>query len=157
MRLNDSTDIALRVMIYAATAGERRFTIDRIVEVYAVPRSTVMKVVNALTQGAFLAARRGRGGGLSLARPAAEISVGDIVRHFETDFALVECMRAGNACAITPRCRLIAPLREAKAAFIAVLDRYSVADLAISPADFGLGPFRTPDIANGPRPTDAGR
>lgn len=138
MRLNDTTDVALRVMIYAASLGAQRFTIDQVVAAYGVPRSTVMKVVNALTQGGFLTAQRGRAGGLNLARGAEEIGVGAIVRHMETDFALVECLRAGNGCAITRSCRLIAPLAEARAAFLAALDRYSVADIALSPAEFGL-------------------
>lgn len=138
MRLNDTTDVALRVMIYAASTGGRRFTIDQIVEAYGLPRSTVMKVVNALTQGGFLTARRGRSGGLNLSRAAGETSVGAIVRHVETDFGLVECLRGGNGCAITRCCRLMAPLVEARAAFLAVLDKYSVADIALTPAEFGL-------------------
>lgn len=138
MRLNDTTDIALRVMIYAASLGGRRFTIDHVVDAYGVPRSTVMKVVNALTQGKFLLAQRGRSGGLHLAQEAEKIRVGAVVAHMETDFGLVECMRSGNCCAITPSCRLIAPLGEARAAFLAALNRYTVADIAISPADFGL-------------------
>lgn len=138
MRLNDTTDIALRVMIYAASIGGRRFTIDHVVEAYGISRSTVMKVVNALTQGEFLLAQRGRSGGLHLAQDADKIRVGAVVAYMETDFGLVECMRAGNGCAITPSCRLIAPLAEARAAFLAALNRYSVADIAIAPADFGL-------------------
>lgn len=138
MRLADSTDIALRTMIYAASAGGRRVTIDSIVEAYSLPRSTVMKVVNALTQGRFLDAQRGRSGGLRLSRPAAEISLGDIVRHMETDFALAECMRDSSKCAIRCKCRLIAPLNEARSAFMAVLNRHTVADIALAPADFGL-------------------
>ena len=141
MRLNDSTDIALRVMIYAASAGDRLFTINNIVEAYGVPRSTVMKVVNLLTRGEFLLAQRGRAGGLRLARSADDISVGAVVQHMETDFALVECMRSANACAISCKCRLVDPLREAMAAFIATLHRYSIADIAISPAEFGLPPL----------------
>lgn len=138
MRLNDTTDVALRVMIYAASLGGRRFTIDQVVAAYGVPRSTVMKVVNALTQGGLLASQRGRSGGLRLARPAQDIPVGAVVRQMETDFGLVECLRDGNTCTITACCRLIAPLDEARAAFLAVLDRYTVADIAIRPADFGL-------------------
>ena len=138
MRLNDTTDLALRVMIYAVSIKGRRFTIDHLVEAYGAPRSTVMKVVNALTRGKFLTAQRGRSGGLHLARDAHEIGVGDIVRHMETDFDLVECMRSGSGCTITSSCRLIAPLAAARAAFLATLDTYSIADMAISPSDFGL-------------------
>ncbi|WP_244270952.1 Rrf2 family transcriptional regulator [Thioclava nitratireducens] len=83
-------------------------------------------------------AQRGRSGGLGLARPAQEIGVGTIVRHMETDFDLVECMRSGGDCTITAACRLIAPLAEARAAFLTTLDAYTIADIAISPRDFGL-------------------
>lgn len=140
MRLNDSTDIALRIMIYSASVGDRLFTIDDIVATYRVPRSTVMKVVSALTRGAFLRAQRGRSGGLRLARKADEISVAAVIRYVETDFALVECMRSSNACTITCQCRLIQPLQEALAAFLAALEAYSIADIALKPAEFGLAP-----------------
>ncbi|MEO1952578.1 MULTISPECIES: Rrf2 family transcriptional regulator [unclassified Thioclava] len=138
MRLNDTTDLALRVMIYAASMKDRRFTIDHLVAAYHAPRSTVMKVVNALTRGEFLTAQRGRSGGLGLARAAQEIGVGTIVRHMETDFDLVECMRSDGDCTITASCRLISPLAEARATFLATLDNYTIADIAISPRDFGL-------------------
>ncbi|WBU63353.1 RrF2 family transcriptional regulator [Paracoccus aerodenitrificans] len=136
MRLNDSTDLGLRIVIFAASCGDRLFTIDEITATYRMPRSTVMKVVNALTQGGFLIAQRGRSGGLRLARPAAEISVAAVVRHLEPGFGLVECMRTGNQCVITSQCRLIAPLRQALEAFLAVLGEYSIADIALTPEDF---------------------
>lgn len=136
MRLNDSTDMALRIMIFAASCGDRLFTIDEIVSVYHLPRSTVMKVVNTLTRGSFLTAQRGRSGGLRLSRPAAEISVGAVVYHLETDFGLVECMRTGNQCIITGRCRLVAPLQKARDAFLEALGECSVADIALTPEDF---------------------
>lgn len=135
MRLNDTTDLALRVMLHAASAGGRRITIDEIAAVYRQPRSTVMKVVNALTRGRFLTAQRGRAGGLRLARGSSEISVGAVVRHMETDFGLVECMRTGNQCVITCQCRLIAPLREALDAFFHRLDACTIADITLTPAD----------------------
>jgi len=138
MRLNDSTDMALRVMIFATAQGDRIFTIDQLVATYRLPRSTMMKVVNALTRGEFLIAQRGRSGGLHLARPADQISVGAVVRHLETDFGLVECMRTGNQCIITCQCRLIAPLKRAMEAFLEVLDDCSVADIALTPADFPI-------------------
>lgn len=141
MRLNDTTDVAMRIMIYAASNGTRRFTIDQIVAAYGLPRSTVMKVVNALTQGKFLMAQRGRSGGLHLAQDGAAIKVGDVVRHMETDFSLVACMRPSSDCAISQFCKLKSPLTEARAAFLAVLDEYSIADIMLDPVLFGI---RTP-------------
>jgi Rrf2 family transcriptional regulator, nitric oxide-sensitive transcriptional repressor len=75
---------------------------------------------------------RGRGGGLRLARAPGEIVVGAVVRQTEDDLALVECF-SGGACAITAPCRLRRVLREALSAFLAVLDRYTLADLIEDP------------------------
>lgn len=138
MKLNDTTDLALRIMIYAASVHPRRFNIDQIVQAYGLPRSTIMKVVSSLTQGNLLAAQRGRGGGLYLARAASDISVSEVIQHMETDFDLVECMRTGNNCTITKSCKLISPLMAARKAFIETLGQYSVADVALAPRDFGI-------------------
>ena len=75
---------------------------------------------------------RGRGGGIRLARPPEAINVGAVVRRTE-DLALVTCFEGGT-CLIAPACILQTALREALAAFLTVLDRYTVADLVSSPA-----------------------
>ena len=79
-----------------------------------------------------MATPSGRGGGLRLALPPGEIVVGAVVRQTEDDLALVECF-GGGACAITAPCRLRRVLGEALAAFLAVLDRYTLADLLGAP------------------------
>jgi Rrf2 family nitric oxide-sensitive transcriptional repressor len=48
----------------------------------------------------------------------------------EENMDLVECFDAASSqCAIEPACGLRSPLREALEAFLAVLDRYTIADL----------------------------
>lgn len=140
MRLTDSCDLALRVLIYAASHDDRLFTIDDIVTAYRQPRGTVMKVVNALTRGQFLAAQRGRSGGLRLARPPSQIGIAEVIRHIEPDFQLVECMRPGNDCLITAECRLIDPLQRAMRAFFDTLARHTLADMILP-----VTAFRRPD------------
>lgn len=136
MRLTDSSDLALRILIYAVSVKERLFTIDDIVATYGQSRGTVMKVVNLLTRTGFLTGHRGRNGGLSLAKPADTIIVSDIVMQTEPDMGLVECLRPGNTCRITASCRLIHPLQRARAAFISTLSEYTLADIALPPKVF---------------------
>jgi Rrf2 family transcriptional regulator, nitric oxide-sensitive transcriptional repressor len=62
------------------------------------------------------------------------------VRSTEPDFALVECFESGDHCLITPRWRLRGMLHEAMDAFMRTLNRYTLADLLLSPADFGIEP-----------------
>jgi Rrf2 family nitric oxide-sensitive transcriptional repressor len=138
MRLTNFTDYALRVLMYAAMRGEQLITIEETAQRYGVSRAHLMKVANVLTRRGYLTAVRGRSGGLRLGRPAEEIGLGDVIRATEPDLNLVECFGTGNRCVITPSCRLRGVLGEALQAFVSTLDRYTLADLVLTPAQFGL-------------------
>jgi len=67
-----------------------------------------------------------------------EISVGALVRATEEEFSLTECMQAnGRSCTISPACRLKGMLHEALAAFLAVLDKYTLEDIVRNRATLG--------------------
>jgi Rrf2 family nitric oxide-sensitive transcriptional repressor len=140
MRLTDFSDYSLRLLMYAAARTDRLITIEETAELYWISRAHLMKVANQLTRAGFLKSVRGRSGGLALAERPERIRLGDVLRVTEPDFALVECFRGENGCLITPRCRLRGVLREALAAFAGTLDRYTLADLALNPEDFGILP-----------------
>ena len=140
MRLTRFSDYSLRVLMYAASRGERLITIEETAATYRISRTHLMKVCHQLTRAGFLRAIRGRSGGLVLARAPSEIGIGEVLRLTEPDFVLVECFGSGHGCAIAPRCRLQGVLHEALAAFLATIDRYTLADLMLNPADFGLAP-----------------
>lgn len=140
MQLTRYTDYAVRVLLHVgARETEQRSSIAEIAQVYGISRNHLMKVVQDLGQAGFLTTVRGRGGGLQLGRPAEDISIGEIVRHTETGFDLVDC----TSCIVAPACSLPRILNEATAAFLAVLDRYTLADVLSRRADlrglFGHG------------------
>jgi Rrf2 family nitric oxide-sensitive transcriptional repressor len=128
------TDYSLRVLVYAAARpGERCLTVD-VADAFAISRHHVVKVVNELQHLGFLETVRGRNGGFTLAQPAAKIRVGDVVRRTEATMTLVECFDRGtNTCPLAGACGLKGILREAFDAFLAVLDRYTLADLVKRP------------------------
>lgn len=140
MRLTNFSDYALRVLMFAGSKEGGRITIEETSLFYGISRAHLMKVVNALTRAGYLKAVRGRSGGLILGREPGEIGIGDVIRVTEPDFALVECFTAQNRCAISNCCRLRGALREALDAFVASLDRYTLADLILSPEEFGIAP-----------------
>ncbi len=134
MHLTLHTDYALRLLMYLGLQSGQRCTIEEVARHYGISRNHLMKVALTLTQQGFVDSLRGRNGGLRLARPPAEINVGKVVRSTEDNFALVECFdAASNTCPIAPACQLKQPFAEAVRAFLAVLDRYSLADLLASP------------------------
>lgn len=135
MRLTKSTDYALRVLLYAAAHPDRRISTEEISRAYGISLHHLGKVVNLLGRSGWLDLKRGRGGGLTLARAPDAISIGAVVRSVEPDLFIVECFdRARNTCPIVPACGLVAPLAAARDAFLAVLDRHTLAD-ALPAAD----------------------
>jgi Rrf2 family nitric oxide-sensitive transcriptional repressor len=125
MRLKSYTDYALRVLMHLAARPDRLASIAEIARTYRISHNHLTKVVHDLRKEGFLDSVRGRSGGVRLARPAGEISVGEVVRHTEGGFDLVDC----GSCVIAPACALTAALHEARKAFMTVLDGYSLADL----------------------------
>ena len=137
MRLTQWTDYSLRVLMYCAACEHRDLpvTITEIADSHGISRSHLTKIVQQLGAKGLLETTRGRGGGIRLCKPAAEINVGDLVRQTETDFAMVECFDAQtNQCCLSPRCRLKGVLQQATNSYLAVLDGVTLADL-IAPAD----------------------
>jgi Rrf2 family nitric oxide-sensitive transcriptional repressor len=136
MRLTYLTDYSLRVLMYVSAVPQRLVTIQEIAQGYGISENHLMKVVHGLAQHGFIETVRGRGGGIRLARPASDITVGAVVRAVEDDFALVECFRTDNTCRITPVCRLRGTLQQALGAYFEVLDNRTLAELVGKPKAF---------------------
>ena len=128
MQLTLYTDYSLRMLLYLGIVEDA--TIGEIADAFQVSRNHLVKVAHHLGKAGYIHTTRGRSGGLRLARPAEEISVGDVVRHMEPNFHLVECLNPQHKlCSIVPACKLKDVLVEAHHAFLDVLDKYSVESL----------------------------
>ncbi|ABE30595.1 Rrf2 family protein [Paraburkholderia xenovorans LB400] len=134
MRLTDYTDYSLRVLLYLAVRGEGLSTIQDISDAYGISRNHLMKVVQQLGELGWVETVRGRNGGLRLADRTSALTVGEIVRATESDFALVGCFpdQQGErrACVITSQCRLRGALEAARHAFLSELDRHTIGEVA---------------------------
>ncbi|MEU6812395.1 Rrf2 family transcriptional regulator [Streptomyces sp. NPDC046831] len=133
MRLRRSTDLALRVLMRLAVAGESNPTTREVATDMDVPYTHAAKVVAELTRMGLLAARRGRGGGLALTEAGRGASVGAVVRAFEGDGDVVDCEGGPVPCPLRAACRLRGALRRAQEAFYASLDPLTVADMVADP------------------------
>lgn len=126
MRLSQASDFALRILMLLARQ-EEPMTIEAISEKLGLVKSHVMKISAKLRQAGIVEAQRGRVGGVSLATEPCQISVGQVVRAIEPDFAIVECMRAGKSdCSFMPDCKLKLTIHKATEAFLQTLDRQTL-------------------------------
>lgn len=133
MRLTRYTDYAMRVLLYLGARPDRLCSIAEVSRAYGVSQNHLMKVVNDLANTGYVATARGRYGGIRLGRRPAEINIGALIRHTEDGFDLVDC----GSCVIAPACGLTGALHEALAAFMAVLDGYTLEDLLARRIDLG--------------------
>ena len=133
MQLSAYTDYSLRVLVYAASRPDQRCLTADVANVFGISRHHVVKVVNGLQHLGYIETTRGRSGGFKLAQPPEHIRVGDVIRRTESAM-LVECFdRHTNTCPLAQACGLKGALAEAFGAFLAALDRYSIADMVATP------------------------
>ncbi len=134
MQLTQYTDYSLRVLIYLAMKTDGMTTITELADFYAISRNHLVKVVHHLAQQQLILTQRGKNGGMRLARPPEQIKIGDVVRLTEPNFYIAECFnRDNNQCVLTSDCQLKSILYEANAAFLATLDRHTIADTIANP------------------------
>jgi Rrf2 family transcriptional regulator, nitric oxide-sensitive transcriptional repressor len=152
MRLTAYTDYTLRTLMYLAVHVDRHATIAEIATAYRISETHLMKVVHQLGVSGDIETLRGRNGGMRLGKPAASINLGAVVRRTEADMEVVPCFEDEKLCIIGGACTLTTALRTALAAFLAVLDQYTLADL-IAPRRrlaslLGVEPSRSARLAS---------
>lgn len=130
MRLTTRTNLAMRTLMFCAVNSDQLVRKADVAEYCNASENHLALVIHMLAQAGFIETTRGRHGGIRLSKPPEDIVVGEVFRHFESDVPFAECFdTAGNACPITPCCRLREALVAALDAFYASLDRVRLVDL----------------------------
>jgi len=129
MRLTIYTDYTLRTLMFLALCPERLVTVAEIAETYNISENHITKVVHQLGVAGDVRTIRGRFGGMRLAKRPEALNLGTVVRRTEPDFAIAACFDNRDACPLQAACVLEKALAAAAAAFLAVLDHYTLADL----------------------------
>ena len=108
MRLSSLADYAVVMMSAAARhCGQARVNAVILAEETGVPLPTVQKLVSKLSAAGLLRSARGAGGGFTLARPAAAISLADIIEAVEGPIAMTSCVdEARHDCGLEGSCRV---------------------------------------------------
>ncbi len=108
MRLSNMADYAVVVMSAASRhCGSARVSATDLAAETGLALPTTQKLVSILTKAGLLRSARGTGGGIQLARPAAAITLADIVEAVEGPIALTSCVDTGNHnCTMEGNCRV---------------------------------------------------
>ena len=138
MRLTTRTDLAMRALMYCAHHYPQIQRKVDIAQACEVNENHLAQVIHVLGVRGFLATKRGRQGGVTLARPAAEIAVGAVFRALEAEVPFATCFDAdGGQCPLKRACGLRCVLARAVNAFYETLDEVTLDTLLGDELSFG--------------------
>lgn len=138
MQLTQFTDYSLRALIYI-TLRKESCTIKDITEAYGISNNHMVKIIHNLAKLGLIKTIRGKNGGITMASQPETINLGRIITQLEPHFDLVPCFNKAKAnCCIAPVCKLKGVLHEAQAAFMEVLERYTLADVLHNKSDLSV-------------------
>lgn len=129
MRLTQHTDYAFRMLIHAALRAPALTTVGEVAHDFRLSAAHLNKVAQTLAAHEYLQTVRGRAGGLRLVREPGLIRLGQVAKITEPDFQIAPCMTADGNCPIYEPCILRGALSQAAGAFLAELDKWTLADL----------------------------
>ena len=151
MRLSNLADYAVVLMSAAARqCGSVPIHAGMLAEQTGIPGPTAQKLVSHLARAGLLVASRGSGGGVRLARPAAAISVADIIEAVEGPIALTSCVAEGrHDCSLEGSCKVQPHWGVVNGAVRGALQDISLATLSVAPTKSSPMGLSTPIEANG--------
>jgi Rrf2 family protein len=137
--LTQKAKYALRALAVLADSDPRvPMPIHEIADRAHAPQKFLESILLELRRHGVLASTRGKSGGYVMARPAAEVQVGDVIRMVDGPLAPIPCasLTAYRPCADCPdpgTCSIRLVMRRVRDATAAILDHTTVADLAKTP------------------------
>jgi Rrf2 family protein len=149
LRINRQTDYAVRVILALAKRGEgTRLSSATIQQEMLIPQSFMGRIVAQLAQAGLVVTYPGRDGGLQLPRPAAEITVKDVVEAFEGPVMLSECMQSKGEddCPFRANCPVSSKWARVQVAMLRELASISFADLVKEALSIPLVSSNTPSL-----------
>jgi Rrf2 family protein len=129
MRVSAKADYAARAAVELATAVDGPIKADRIAEAQGIPGKFLETILLELKHAGIVRSQRGPDGGYSLARPAAEISLADVIRAVDGPLANVRGDRPENVEYSGSAARLTDVWVAVRAALREILERTSLADV----------------------------
>ncbi len=96
IRITRLSDYGIVLLSHLAVQPTRLYTAPDLASEARLPAPMVSKILKKLARSGLLASHRGAHGGYNLARPAADITVAEIITALEGRIAVTECIE--DAC-----------------------------------------------------------
>ena len=122
MKLTRGTDYGILGILYLAIQPfEKLILLHEIAESQDIPESYLAKIFQDLSKGGLVRSRRGAKGGFTLARPASEITLRQVIEALQGPISLNRCLDIRDECPRLESCSVAPVLREAQAQLLETL------------------------------------
>ena len=134
LRLSKKADYALIAMKHLALRADAHSSSAReIAEAFDIPVELMAKVLQRLVSRGLLGSQQGTRGGYQLARPAAHISVADVIQAIEGPVTVTACSTEEGQCEQFSKCNVRDPLYRVRDRILSALGECTIAELAADP------------------------
>ena len=139
MQITNQADYALRSMLYIAQYAKiQLIPSNKIAEEMQISRIFLSRINSQLVKAGLIRTRRGARGGVMLAKPAADISVYDVVTTIDGPITLIDCIADPESCPLSPDCPYRTFWEETQNALIARMKAVSLQDMAANSKKIGI-------------------
>ena len=139
MQITNQADYALRSMLYIPKYAESQLIpSNTIAEEMQISRIFLSRINSQLVNAGLIRTRRGARGGVMLAKPAAEISIYDVVTTIDGPITLIDCIADPESCPLSPDCPYRAFWEETQNALIARMKAVSLQDMLANSKKIGI-------------------
>lgn len=121
LRLSKMADYGTVVLTALIREPERSRSAAEIAAAIRVPAPTVSKILKTLARGGLVSSLRGARGGYLLNRPAAQISLVDIIHAMDGPIGMTECSVTTGQCGQEAGCEVRANWQRVNRAVLGVL------------------------------------
>jgi Rrf2 family protein len=138
----------LKAMLRLATEqGAGPMLVATLADAETIPKKFLEQILLELKHHGLLQSKKGKGGGYMLARPASEISIGEVIRTLDGPIALIPCVSQTayvkcDECQDERTCGIRLVMKEVRDAMVSILDGRSLADVGRAVAAVGATPSR---------------
>lgn len=151
LKLTKRTEYGLIALLHLAQRVGEVVSVREIGERYPIPKRLLAETLKELGRAGLVESQRGASGGYWLARPAAEISLGEVVTALEGEPSVTSCHDLAVAaldgtCDVQPTCPIRSPLQRLRQGIWGLLQATTLealADARLSPRQIFLSPSPT--------------
>ncbi|MGM0604019.1 MAG: RrF2 family transcriptional regulator [Bacillota bacterium] len=129
MKTTRKTDYAVHALMILAKNKKEELSVKELADLENVSSSYLAKVMQKLSAAGIVSSAEGKRGGYTLSRDAEEINLAQIMKLFEAEENVFECVDEIHGCKIKDRCKIHRVFAQAYQKMLTELEQITINDI----------------------------